>query len=192
VSQPSARVLGFALQGDGTAQLLCRDAAGQAAVCSILTQDLGVDCISFTVPPTTARAPAAPAPEPAAAPAVAAAAACGSKREATVEAPGGTAESPNGVHRALDSASELREQAGADMVAPAAAAAAAGDGTWPGEGLSSEPTSQAAELRAQLQAQLEEVRSRRYEAQAAQLALAAAEKALHAMVLSIGQGTDLL
>lgn len=39
-------------QGDGTAQLLCRDAASQAEVCGILTQDLGVHCMPFTVPPT--------------------------------------------------------------------------------------------------------------------------------------------
>ncbi len=41
------------LQGDGTAQLLCRDAAAQAAVCSILQADFSaMTCLPFTVPAT--------------------------------------------------------------------------------------------------------------------------------------------
>ena len=42
----------FAAQGDGTAQLLCRDAAAQQEVCRILTSDFGMHCMLFTVPPT--------------------------------------------------------------------------------------------------------------------------------------------
>ena len=43
-------------QGDGTAQLLCRDAAAQAAVCGILQADFpGVACMPFTVPATSGR-----------------------------------------------------------------------------------------------------------------------------------------
>ncbi|KAL4857393.1 hypothetical protein ACK3TF_002272 [Chlorella vulgaris] len=43
---------GVGSQGDGTAQLLCRDAAAQAEVCRIITQDFGMHCMPFTVPPT--------------------------------------------------------------------------------------------------------------------------------------------
>ena len=49
------------LQGDGTAQLLCRDAAAQDQVCRILASELGVNCTPFTVPPTTSAPAAAPA-----------------------------------------------------------------------------------------------------------------------------------
>lgn len=45
-----------AVQGDGTAQLLCRDAAAQAEVCRILEADLKVHCMPFTVPPTDGSA----------------------------------------------------------------------------------------------------------------------------------------
>ena len=48
-----------AVQGDGTAQLLCRDAAAQAEVCRILRDDFGMHCMPFTVPPTEGSAPAA-------------------------------------------------------------------------------------------------------------------------------------
>lgn len=47
------------LQGDGTAQLLCRDAPSQAAVCALLERDLGVHCTAFSVQPT--NPPSAPA-----------------------------------------------------------------------------------------------------------------------------------
>ena len=40
-------------QGDGTAQLLCRDAAAQGEVCRILAADFPpMSCMPFTVPPT--------------------------------------------------------------------------------------------------------------------------------------------
>jgi hypothetical protein len=56
------------MQGDGSAQLLCRDEAAAAAVCEILERDLGVHCLRLTVPPTDPDGPAE-----AAAPAAAAA-----------------------------------------------------------------------------------------------------------------------
>ncbi|PRW33024.1 GHMP kinase [Chlorella sorokiniana] len=44
---------GVGSQGDGTAQLLCRDAAAQAAVCGILQADFpAMTCLPFTVPAT--------------------------------------------------------------------------------------------------------------------------------------------
>lgn len=46
---------GVGSQGDGTAQLLCRDAASQATVCEILERDLAVHCIAFTVPSTAPK-----------------------------------------------------------------------------------------------------------------------------------------
>jgi hypothetical protein len=60
-----------AVQGDGTAQLLCKDAAAQAEVSRILTEDFGVSCLPFTVPPSrgadavSQAAPAAAPPAPA-------------------------------------------------------------------------------------------------------------------------------
>ncbi|KFM28609.1 Galactokinase [Auxenochlorella protothecoides] len=45
---------GVGSQGDGTAQLLCRDADAQRAVVAVLTQELGLECIAFTVPATAA------------------------------------------------------------------------------------------------------------------------------------------
>lgn len=44
---------GVGSQGDGTAQLLCRDATAQQMVCALLNSELGLDCVPFTVPPTT-------------------------------------------------------------------------------------------------------------------------------------------
>lgn len=41
---------GVGSQGDGTAQLLCRDPAAQHAVASLLKQQLGLDSLVFTVP----------------------------------------------------------------------------------------------------------------------------------------------
>lgn len=43
---------GVGSQGDGTAQLLCKDAAAQEEVCRILSADFGMHCMPFTVPPT--------------------------------------------------------------------------------------------------------------------------------------------
>ncbi|PSC73195.1 GHMP kinase [Micractinium conductrix] len=44
---------GVGSQGDGTAQLLCRDAAAQGEVCRILAADFPpMSCMPFTVPPT--------------------------------------------------------------------------------------------------------------------------------------------
>ena len=56
---PLIQRLPTAVQGDGTAQLLCRDAAAQAEVCRILRDDFGMHCMPFTVPPTGGSAPAA-------------------------------------------------------------------------------------------------------------------------------------
>ena len=107
------------VQGDGTAQLLCRDAEGQAAVCRILTDELGLDCMAFTVPATAAAAAngAVPAPangaaehqltEPAFAAAAAAASAAGREGPKT----GAVA-----VHRTLDSAQDLEGKGGAGTV----------------------------------------------------------------------------
>jgi hypothetical protein len=52
---------GLGSQGDGSAQLLCKGAQAQAAVCEILEADLGVRCMSFTLQPTGASAAAAAA-----------------------------------------------------------------------------------------------------------------------------------
>jgi galactokinase len=41
---------GVGSQGDGSAQLLCRNAASQQAVCEVLEAELGVHCMAFTVP----------------------------------------------------------------------------------------------------------------------------------------------
>ena len=43
---------GVGSQGDGTAQLLCRDAEAQRRVCDILSRDLQLECVPFTVPAT--------------------------------------------------------------------------------------------------------------------------------------------
>ncbi|GAB4820149.1 hypothetical protein N2152v2_007195 [Parachlorella kessleri] len=105
---------GVGSQGDGTAQLLCRDADGQAAVCSILTQELGLDCMAFTVPATAAAANGAveatangaaehQLTEPAFAAAAAAALAAAAEREG--QQPAAVA-----VHRALDSAKDLEDK----------------------------------------------------------------------------------
>jgi mevalonate kinase len=66
---------GVGSQGDGTAQLLCRDAEAQAAVCAIVARDMpGMACTPLTLQPTTGGggaqaqpAVAAAAPAPAAA-----------------------------------------------------------------------------------------------------------------------------
>lgn len=49
-------------QGDGTAQLVCRSAHDQAAVCGMLEQDLGLHCTPLTLQPTSVgpHSPAAP------------------------------------------------------------------------------------------------------------------------------------
>lgn len=44
---------GVGSQGDGTAQLLCRDAASQQRVCEILERELGVHCLELTMQPTS-------------------------------------------------------------------------------------------------------------------------------------------
>lgn len=41
------------LQGDGTAQFICRSADDQAAVCGILERDLGMHCTRLTLQPTS-------------------------------------------------------------------------------------------------------------------------------------------
>ena len=43
------------MQGDGTAQLLCRSAASQAAVCAILTTQLQLHCMPLTLKATQAE-----------------------------------------------------------------------------------------------------------------------------------------
>lgn len=43
---------GVGSQGDGTAQLVCKDAASQEAVRAILEEEMGVHCIKMTIEPT--------------------------------------------------------------------------------------------------------------------------------------------
>ncbi len=43
---------GVGSQGDGTAQLLCRDAESQQRVCAILQQQVGVHCLELTMHPS--------------------------------------------------------------------------------------------------------------------------------------------
>jgi len=43
---------GVGSQGDGTAQILCKDAGAQAAVCRILSEELGMGVMPLTVPAT--------------------------------------------------------------------------------------------------------------------------------------------
>lgn len=43
---------GVGSQGDGTAQLLCRDQAAQDAVCRMLEAELGVHCLPLTMAAT--------------------------------------------------------------------------------------------------------------------------------------------
>ena len=41
------------MQGDGTAQLVCRSAQDQTAVCEVLDRDLGLHCTPLTLQPTS-------------------------------------------------------------------------------------------------------------------------------------------
>lgn len=187
---PTPAAAPAALQGDGTAQLLCRDAAAQAAVCAILQQDLGVQCMPFTVPPTDSAEDSEQPVEPAATAAQQHTATDGACLRAS---------------HAKDSAAELEaQQAGAEAKPGAAGGGAAVEITATangaaldaaaarGEGDGGAAAAVNGDVLRQQQRLLEEVAARRYKVQAAQLALAAAEKALCALAHSTGEGAELL
>ena len=90
MAPPSDLRLLAAPQGDGTAQLLCKDAAAQAEVGRILTEDFGMSCMPFTVPPTAGKGVAGP-------PATSASAAAAPQAHAN----GGAGSSGTGLHGQL-------------------------------------------------------------------------------------------
>ena len=62
-AEESINVVRRRLQGDGTAQLVCRSAADQTAVCVMLERDLGLHCTPLTLQPTSGGLHSTAAPE---------------------------------------------------------------------------------------------------------------------------------